>query len=329
MKLIFILLVVCPPILILLFLAWASFPWSTGPKKFEGEIRNLAHIPSHIDEDVTPPVLKVLTWNLSYGYGVGSQGIAYAQKDKDFFEDKIKGMSLLLQKSEADIVFLQEVDFDSSRSARMDQARLLAEASGFRYIAYAPSWVANYIPFPYFPFSNHFGHMNSGGAILSKYPIIDNSVELLAKPDSNPWWYNLFYLHRYLQRTTIKMGEKEIKVLNLHLEAFARLNRQNQAAHLSSIMDHEGIDLVAGDFNMIPSSAVKKSKFAESIDNYENDMSYDILARTKLKDVIPEDIYSKNEALYWTFPANKPNRKLDYFFPNYHFLVQLFFIITS
>lgn len=316
MKLFLILLVVCPPVLLVGFLLWASFPWTISQKSFEGEIHTFNHIPAHIDEEVTPPVLKVVTWNMGYAYGLGSEGRGYEQKDSAFFNSRLKQMGELLQKSEADIVFLQEIDFDSKRSTYIDQARVLAELAGYRHVAYAPSWVAGYIPFPYMPIRNHFGQMNSGGAVLSKYPILKNTVDLLQKPESQAWWYNLFYLHRYFQTVEVKVGEKILTAVNLHLEAFDRTNREKQAELLSSRMQTGKIDLVAGDFNMVPTEASKKNKFPDGDDNYENDMSYDLLKRTSLKDVIPEDIYNKNESLYWTYPTDKANRKLDYIFYN-------------
>lgn len=314
MKIYFVLLLVLPPVFVVSFLAWASYPWTISQKSFEGEIQTLAHVPSLIDEDITPAVLKVVTWNMGYAYGLGSEGRGYEQKEDNYFKERLQQMGVLLQKSEADIVFLQEIDFDSKRSGYMDQAQTLAEIAGYRHLAYAPSWVANYIPFPYMPVKNHFGHINSGGAILSKYPIVKNTVELLGKPESQAWWYNLFYLHRYLQTVEVKLGDKSITAVNLHLEAFDRSNREKQAAHLAELIETGKVDLVAGDFNMVPTEAAKKTKFPDGDDNYENDMSYDLLKKTSLKDVIPEDIYGKNESLYWTYPTDRANRKLDYIF---------------
>lgn len=314
MKLYLILFLLLPPVFLIGFLLWASYPWSISGKSFQGEIQTLGHIPATIDEDVTPPVLKVLTWNMGYAYGLGSEGRGYEQKEDAYFKERLQKMGVLIQRSEADIVFLQEIDFATKRSGLMDQARILAELAGFRHVAYAPSWEANYIPFPYLPIKNHFGRMSSGGAILSKYPILENHVELLGKPESQPWWYNLFYLHRYIQMAKIKVGDKEIGVANLHLEAFDRSNREKQAAYLSELMKAGRFDLVAGDFNMVPTISSKKNKFPDGDDNYENDISYDLIRQTSMRDVIPEDIFEKNESQYWTYPTDKANRKLDYIF---------------
>jgi endonuclease/exonuclease/phosphatase family metal-dependent hydrolase len=226
---------------------------------------------------------------------------------------KLDQMVRELNEWQADVVLLQEIDFDSSRSQNIDQAQYLAKHANYPYVAEAVSWDANYIPFPYWPFSRHFGGMKSGGAILSKYPILDQKITLLEKPMSQPWWYNLFYLHRYYQQVSIQFGDKVYKFVNLHLEAFDKKNREAQVKDLVNLIADEKIDVVTGDFNMVPTEATKKSKFFND-DDYENDSSFDLMSKSGLSEVIPQDIYMKDEALYFTFPASKPDRRLDYIF---------------
>jgi len=206
---------------------------------------------------------------------------------------------------------LQEIDFASSRSGHIDQAICSAEKDGYPYYAEASSWTANYIPFPYWPLTNHFGRISSGGAVLSRFPITKNEVTLLKKPDSQPWWYNLFYLHRYFQKVSIEINEREFKFVNLHLEAFDTDDRQRQIQKLVAEIKDEKIDFITGDFNMLPPSALKRSKFFNE-DNYENDPSYENMLKAGLVEVIPDEIYAKDESVYFTFPAWKPDRRLDY-----------------
>ncbi len=266
-----------------------------------------------INLEENPSVLKMLTWNLSFLYGEGSEGKGYAPRTKEDFKSKLDKLVQEIKEWQVDIVFLQEIDFDAARSHGFNQAQYLAQKAGFPYVAQASSWRANYIPFPYWPVKNHFGHMNSGGAILSRYPITENNLTLLAKPASHPWWYNLFYLHRYFQEVKIEVGSKKLNLVNLHLEAFDIVDRQNQIKKLIELINLKKVDIVAGDFNMLPTSAEKKSKFLNG-DDYENDSSYALMLDSKLLEVIPDEIYAKNEQVYFTFPATKPDRRLDYIF---------------
>jgi endonuclease/exonuclease/phosphatase family metal-dependent hydrolase len=293
------------------FYFWASFPWSIQETIKRPEILtvNPEFLPESAEEK--PSVVKVLTFNIGYLYGKGSEGPGYVHREKDYYENALNKISSEIKEWAADIVFLQEIDFNSSRSNHIDQAKFIANKAGYPYIAEAVSWNANYIPFPYWPLSNNFGSMKSGGAILSRFPLSDHEVTLLAKPAAQPWWYNLFYLHRYFQRVTVTIGDKKFKLINLHLEAFDKVDRESQVVKLAEKIKAENIDIVAGDFNALPASATKKTKFYSN-DDYVNDGSYAAMTKSNLQEVIPDEIYAKDEPRYFTFPAWAPDRRLDY-----------------
>ncbi len=294
-------------------LAWCSFPWSLKEKRVISEISYIEP-EGMVNNEEFPSVIKIQTWNLGFLYGEGSEGTTYIHRDKKFYEDKLSQLVLEIKASSPDVLCLQEIDFESFRSAKINQAKYLALRANYPYVAEAVTWDANYIPFPYWPISRNFGAMKSGGAVLSKYPIILNEVVLLKKPLSNPWWYNLFYLHRYFQKVQIQFGEKKINLVNVHLEAFDKDDRKLQIESLVKIVKDEKLDIVVGDFNMLPTSAIKRSKFLNSDDNYENDSSYELMMKSNLAEVIPDEIYAKNESMYFTYPSSLPDRRLDYIF---------------
>lgn len=290
--------------------AYASYPWSISevtstPDTVVIETEDMVEPEEH------PSVIKILTFNIGFLYGRGSEGPGYEHREKDFYEKALGKLTSEIKDWGADIVFLQEIDFDSSRSHNIDQAKFIARKAGYPFVAEAVSWESNYIPFPYWPVKNNFGKMKSGGAILSKYPLSNHHVTLLGKPLAQPWWYNLFYLHRYLQKATVTIGDKKFNIINLHLEAFDKVDRKSQTVKLVEMIKKENIDIVAGDFNTLPPSATKRSKFYND-DDYENDGSYGVLLSSGLSEVIPDEIYAKEENLYFTFPAWAPDRRLDY-----------------
>lgn len=297
---------------VVLLIAWASAPWSLSAQKIQGEMITVEP-DSMMDVDERPSVIKIMTWNISWLYGAGSEGPGYEYRQKEIFDEKMKTLIQEIKLHSPDVLCLQEIDFHSHRTHNINQATVLAKATGYPYVAIAPSWVSNYIPFPSWPMSRNFGSMNSGGAILSRYPILSQEVTLLKKPLANPWWYNIFYLHRYFQKVVIEFGDKKFKLLNLHLEAFDKEDRKSQIQELVSVVKGEQLDFVAGDFNMLPKNATKRSKFFNA-DEYENDPSADLMQTSGLLEVIPDQIYDKNESLYFTFPAWKPDRRLDYIF---------------
>jgi endonuclease/exonuclease/phosphatase family metal-dependent hydrolase len=296
----------------LVFFFWASYPWELSSKTNEGEIgENI----SGVTPDTRPSTLSLLTWNISYGYGMGSEGSdGYAPKSKENYQSFLEKIAETIKASDADVVLLQEIDFDSSRSHRVDQLAEIARLSGHRFWARAESWRAQYIPFPFTPISHHFGRMNSGGAILSRWPIVKNEVHLLAKPQSHAWWYNLFYLHRYFQAVTLKLIDREVKLINLHLEAFDQVAKEEQARELVRFVKKHPVDFIAGDFNMLPNGAMKRSGFSNPKDVYEGEQTYTILEKLPLTEVVASVAYLQKEESWFTFPSSRPDRRLDYIY---------------
>ncbi len=295
-------------------ISWMCYPWSLGYGQKEAPVTVVEPKVNFEMMEVSPSVIKILTWNLGFLYGKGSEGPGYLPRTKEFYEERLKGLVSQIIEWNPDVILFQEIDFDSGRSGGINQAEYVAIHAGYPFVAEGVSWKANYIPFPYWPLSRNFGHMNSGGAILSRYPIKSHQLELLSKPASNPWWYNLFYLHRYFQHVTIDISGKEFNVVNLHLEAFDKVDRAEQIRNLSLKVSSGKIDFAGGDYNMVPDVASKKRKFPESEDDYDGDLSFGIMTKSGMDEVIPEEIYGKDEARFFTFPAWTPDRRLDYIF---------------
>lgn len=293
-------------------LFWAAYPWSIDEKPVVSETL-FVETAKMVEEKEDKSVIKILTWNLGFLYGKGSEGPGYEHRDKEYYEERLKKLVQEIEDWQPDIICLQEVDFDSHRSYGINQAHYLAEKAGYPYLVEAPSWEANYIPFPYWPIKDQFGSMNSGGAILSRYPLTHHEYLLLRKPPSHPWWYNLFYLHRYFQTVTVEVGKKSFKLVNLHLEAFDKKDREGQVRHLIKKAQAEKVDFMVGDFNMLPEAASRKNKL-QGGDSYENDKSFLLMSKSGYSEVIPEQIYSLAESSYFTFPAERPDRRLDYIF---------------
>ncbi|MES2525808.1 MAG: endonuclease/exonuclease/phosphatase family protein [Bdellovibrionota bacterium] len=293
---------------------WMSYPWSLGYSQKESPVVVVEPKVNFEMLEESPSTIKILTWNLGFLYGRGSEGPGYLPRTKEFYEERLQGLVHQIREWNPDIICFQEIDFDSGRSAGINQAEYVAIHAGYPYVAEGVSWKAHYIPFPYWPLSRNFGRMNSGGAILSRYPIKSHQMELLSKPGSNPWWYNLFYLHRYFQDATIEISGKDYRVVNLHLEAFDKVDRAEQIRNLSLKVSSGKIDFAAGDYNMVPDVSAKKRNFPESDDDYWDDKSFGIMTKSGMEEVIPEEIYGKDESRFMTFPSWRPDRRLDYIF---------------
>lgn len=265
--------------------------------------------------------LVVMTWNIAYARGPNPDNNVNERPAGPLAEERLRRMGRLIREQGADVVFLQEVDFDAKRSLRVDQLARLAKESGLRYAARAVSWRAHYVPFPYWPPRQHYGRVLSGGGVLSRYPIRENRVLLHPKPRSQPWWYNLFYLFRYSQRVELDLGARTVWVFNNHLEAWDKHNRAAQARSLlrevqRAVDERRFVLAVGGDLNSVPPEARRKHGFPdEPRDDYRKDPTLGILRRLPgMHEIVPRARYQAEEEGHFTFPTLSPTRRLDYLF---------------
>jgi len=196
--------------------------------------------------------LKILTWNIAFGYGIGSEGTAdYQPRARDAFEERLIQMSALIKSEDPDLVFLQEVDFAASRSGNLHELDFISRASGVLNRDHVVSWDSPYVPYPGLSLRRQFGKMVSGGGILSRFPIINIQNDLLPKPRENSRIYNYFYLHRYFEIAQIELPglQTPLRICNLHLEAFSKDNRELHLIKLEDRLKDYSIDISGGDFN--------------------------------------------------------------------------------
>lgn len=266
--------------------------------------------------------LRVMSWNIAYAYGINSDNENFHPLPARTMEKHLQQISDVIRKYNPDILFLQEVDFDASRSDHVNQLAQIALMTGLEYAAPAVVWQANYVPYPYWPPKNQFGKINSGGAVLSRYPILSNKIVRMPKPSNNPFWYNMFYLFRFSQIVQVDIRGQQVTFINNHLEAFDIDNRTQQAYQLKELVTKNNgqipVAVFGGDLNTVPYNTRKKSNFADdSRDNYNGDTSLNILMSISgFREMVPLTDYYENESRYFTFPSTSPNRRLDYLFVN-------------
>lgn len=262
-----------------------------------------------------PGKIRVLSYNIHFC--VGREDDFDRRRSKAEVQGFIDGIAALIRKLKADIVLLQEVDYDSARTSRINQMKEIAGAAGLPYMTPVVTWRKGYIPFPYWPPRHHYGRMLSGQAVLSRWPIISNTGIALPQPRSNPFYYNAFYLNRHLQHVKIDVAGRIVDVFNVHNEAYDQANRELHSEILLEAVRERGGEwhIAAGDFNSVPPEASLKSDFP---DEPETDMSSDrsvsIFRKLGLGEILPPDVYRREEKAGLTFPADLPNRRLDYLY---------------
>ncbi|MCS6833861.1 MAG: endonuclease/exonuclease/phosphatase family protein, partial [Flammeovirgaceae bacterium] len=204
------------------------------------------------------------------------------------------------------LIAFQEIDFASHRSYEVNQLEEIANALKFPYGAWAINWDKKYVPFPYFPPSVHFGKILSGQAILSKFPIEKHQRIALERVKSHPFYYDAFYLDRLLEIAELRIKNKKVVLMNVHLEAFDANTRKNQMLYVRNVYQEIAKFapvLLIGDFNSVPPS----SEMPET--------EIDILLKAEnIESACPSSEFHLPSS--YTFPSNNPNEQIDYIFYN-------------
>ncbi len=256
-----------------------------------------------------PNFLKAVTYNI--GYASGEKNNLPVKWSEAEIKVNLDRIAEELRKLNPDIIGLQEVDFDSSRTHRINQFEYLAKALQMPYGAYAITWNKRYLPWPYWPPSIQYGRMVSGQAILSRYPIEHQMVLEFSKPAENPFWYNWFYLDRVAEKVRIRVGYQVIYVWNVHLEAFKAATRLNQISLLAEWVQLEAnpYKWVLGDFNSI--SHVKE--------NLPESLKKNLEDKGEAIEKFQQSTHLKNAEAnsgFLSMPSWDPIKKIDHIFYN-------------
>jgi endonuclease/exonuclease/phosphatase family metal-dependent hydrolase len=290
------------------------FWWAVGdslPEKSELSIEENKDAPSL----PVPSELAVATYNMGHGQGVKER--AWDHRDQKTTEKQLGEIATALSAMNADVVLLQEVDIDSQRTYRINQIEFIKNKTGYPYYACAIVWQKNYIAFPYWPPSNHLGHVKSANCILSRFPMKKHERIILAKPKSNPFWYNWGYIDRGIERVDIEIGQKSLAFLNVHLEAWDKNTRAEQIKTVHNYLSEIKIPaILGGDFNTVLPDAIKKSGFSDDPDaDYASEETFTWFFKNQ-ENLIRPNLTGNPDNPFdnYTFPSNMPDRLIDHIF---------------
>ena len=171
-------------------------------------------------------------------------------KSKDTILKNYDGIKNIVISTDADFTLMQEVDFDSKRSYRVDEvASLRSDVQKTSVFAY--NYRSDYVPYPW----PTIGRVRSGLLTFSSYNV--SSASRVNLPCPFKWPVSLFNLKRGLLLSRVPMANgKELVVINLHLEAYDDgEGKIAQTKLLMSVLQAEyqkGNYVVAGgDFNQV------------------------------------------------------------------------------
>ena len=296
--------------LFVLILAFVVFYfWASSGTQPRDKLREILTYGDTPESQEIQEIFTVMTYNMGYLSGM-TNNQPEKRPGKAFFDKNMESFLQLLEEIQPDIIGFQEIDFHSQRSHYVNQLETIAQKAGYPYAVKGINWDKRYLPFPYWPPSVHFGRVLSGQAVLSRWPILSGERIVLSKPKNKPFFYNAFYLDHLILAAKIKIGGRELIILNVHLVDIDRETREEQAKRLLNVYhlfkDNYPV-LLLGDFNSIPPDAPRKKDFTDEPEmDFRNDRTIAFF--------LEEPGLKAADITGFTFPTANPTRKLDYIF---------------
>ena len=165
--------------------------------------------------------LRVLTYNIHAGKDAG--GV-----------DNLERVAALVRSTKADVVLLQEVDRNTTRSGHVDQFDVLKRLTKFDGV-YAKAL--------------DFQGGEYGIAMLTRWPVADSRViHYQDDPKIEP---------RVVLVVDTRRPQGRLRIVDTHLDASEQENYRNaEVAQLARTISSQSPQLAGGDFNSTPDSAV-------------------------------------------------------------------------
>lgn len=270
-------------IVLLLITFFSFFFWaSSSTMKSEGYAKLIKYnYNTPVNND---SIHTIVTYNIGYLSGMtNNRAVA---KPKSLFEKNLQAVLANTKKLNPDIIAFQEIDYSSSRSYGVNQETEIAKL-GYNYVAKGVNWDERYVPFPYWPPSMHFGKTVSGQSIMSKYPLKDYQRIVLERVADNPFYRDALYLDRLAQVVKVNIQDKEVVVINIHLEAFDKETRKKQ-------------------FRFVVDKLFKKYK-----DKYPTILLGDFNARAREKGSVVNELFSMDGLGNAAFDVQNPENTFD------------------
>lgn len=192
--------------------------------------------------DIDSGPVRVLAWNIAHGRGdLGPhplrnwRGGSAAERDA-----RLRRIARILRNVDADVVVLNEVDFDAAWSGGVNQARFLAEAAGYPVRVEQRN----------FDMRAPFLRLGFGNAVLSRLPVEQvRWVELPAHSDLE----ELLVGSKEGVLVELRTAGPPVAVVAIHLEYRSEETRRAAVPVLDSVAGAWPAPLVlAGDFNTAP-----------------------------------------------------------------------------
>ena len=236
----------------------------------------------------------------------------------------LERVAKLINAVDPDILLLEEVDVNSKRSAYIDQLQWLLDHTDLNYGAYGSQWRADFVP------SDGLGPVDSGTAILSRWPLRNATRYSLPLREDQSAIVQYFYLQRNILEASVDVGDERVQVIAVHTEAYSQDGTKQK--HIEAFEQHlddaaeKGMVIAGGDLNTLPPGSEKLRDFADSAceeeflaDDFRQEADWLDSLYDHYNSAIPLADYQSDNTPYFSHSTSKDqfwNRTLDYLYSN-------------
>jgi endonuclease/exonuclease/phosphatase family metal-dependent hydrolase len=233
--------------------------------------------------------LKLATFNIAHGRGTNESNFSPAAER---FQ-RLKKIAEMLKEEKADIVVLQEVDFDAAWTGHEDQARVIARAAGYKYVLEHRNFD---VSFPLVRF-------RCGNAILSNHRIV--ASHLVPLPVFSKWEQLVAGAKQAVCVDLQVAKDERVRLLAVHMEPrdeATRVRCSEPVLKCAAASPYPFFCL--GDFNSTPTN------FPGAAEADRGGLSLlQVLRESKAFQIRPEDPPVPDQL---TWPSFAPSRLIDW-----------------
>lgn len=268
--------------LVVFTLGWTLLNRALAPNRAVTSVANATNL-NHPASDT----FRVAAWNIAHARGPDGTSNWVGPRD-----ERLNDIADLIATWDADVVVLNEVDFDCTWSGRQNQAAWIADRAGYPHYATQRNYD---VSLPFF-------RLRFGNAVLSRWPI--DRVQRVQLPHVAKWEALLIGRKDALQ-VTVRRGRQQARVLAVHLDVRDRGVRHNSVPRLARFASDDAPPLiVAGDLNC---KLIETNGQTPGPD-VTTSAGTRLLNKARLAWVSDE----QQASLDGSFPAAQPNRLIDY-----------------
>ena len=281
-------------------LCYVGYVFGTYSRIEDNQTLDVTHGSAGVTAAEAGTAYKILSWNIGFGayeedFGFFMDGGAESRAwSKERLEKNIDAIGKTIAAQDADVMLLQEVDFDSDRSYHVDEALALRTSDGLDVCTDSVFAVNYHSAYLFYPITKPHGASNSGILTMSRLKI-QRAVRRSLPVETGVT--KLLDLDRCYSVSKLPVSNgKQLCLYNLHLSAYTSdgkiADEQLELLLCDMQAEYEAGNYVVGggDFNKDLLEGGSEAYFGVSTGDYTwaQPIRFDLLEKTDIRLLAPQ-----------------------------------------